>query len=198
MLRRADNLTLHFAPSFWTGKGGVTVTIGKTQAYATAKLRKTQFEALSTSQRMEPVHVLTVAHRANWQFQGRFYWPDEPLTSTALHALLVSRQRKQQQQVDRAQQLVAMTHLPARVASRRAIPEDVKQLVWVRDGGSCRSCGSNVELQFDHLISPLSLAATHRKPADSVQSVQPNEEWGHHHSIERQPRSREESRGEAH
>jgi 5-methylcytosine-specific restriction endonuclease McrA len=35
---------------------------------------------------------------------------------------------------------------------RGAIPTDVKQLVCHRDRGSCRMCGSNNELQFDHII----------------------------------------------
>jgi 5-methylcytosine-specific restriction endonuclease McrA len=36
------------------------------------------------------------------------------------------------------------------------ISDDVKQLVWTRDGGRCRNCGSTVELQFDHVI-PVSM-----------------------------------------
>ncbi|WP_082764056.1 HNH endonuclease signature motif containing protein [Frondihabitans sp. PAMC 28766] len=39
------------------------------------------------------------------------------------------------------------------VSSRRRPAEaDVRQLVWKRDGGKCRSCGSNTELQLDHII----------------------------------------------
>ena len=34
----------------------------------------------------------------------------------------------------------------------RAIPQDVKIEVAVRDGGRCRQCGSNKELHFDHVI----------------------------------------------
>ena len=35
---------------------------------------------------------------------------------------------------------------------REAIPEDVKLLVWARDGGACMRCGNTTELQFDHVI----------------------------------------------
>jgi hypothetical protein len=35
---------------------------------------------------------------------------------------------------------------------RDPIPEDVKLLVWARDGGRCVRCGSNEELHFDHII----------------------------------------------
>ena len=34
----------------------------------------------------------------------------------------------------------------------RAIPQDVKIEVAVRDGGRCRQCSSNKELHFDHVI----------------------------------------------
>jgi hypothetical protein len=35
---------------------------------------------------------------------------------------------------------------------RNPIPEDVKLVVWTRDGGHCISCGSEKELHFDHII----------------------------------------------
>jgi hypothetical protein len=35
---------------------------------------------------------------------------------------------------------------------RDPIPEEVKLLVWARDGGCCVRCGSNQELHFDHII----------------------------------------------
>ena len=36
--------------------------------------------------------------------------------------------------------------------SRKAIPENVKSQVWRRDGGKCVQCGSNENLEFDHII----------------------------------------------
>jgi hypothetical protein len=35
---------------------------------------------------------------------------------------------------------------------RSAISDDVKMLVWVRDGGACVNCGTKTKLQFDHII----------------------------------------------
>jgi hypothetical protein len=35
---------------------------------------------------------------------------------------------------------------------RDPIPEDVKLLVWARDGGCCVRCGSKQDLHFDHVI----------------------------------------------
>jgi 5-methylcytosine-specific restriction endonuclease McrA len=38
------------------------------------------------------------------------------------------------------------------VARRLPIPDDVKLLVWSRDGGVCVKCGSAKQLHFDHII----------------------------------------------
>ncbi len=35
---------------------------------------------------------------------------------------------------------------------RKPIPDDVKMTVWQRDGGKCVKCGSNENLEFDHII----------------------------------------------
>jgi HNH endonuclease len=35
---------------------------------------------------------------------------------------------------------------------RDAIPEDVKLVVWARDGGRCVRCGAQRPIHFDHII----------------------------------------------
>jgi hypothetical protein len=39
-----------------------------------------------------------------------------------------------------------------RTIGRQHIPKDVQQFVWQRDGGKCIECGSNENLEFDHII----------------------------------------------
>ena len=39
-----------------------------------------------------------------------------------------------------------------KVSEARTIPEDVRFEVWRRDGGKCVKCGSQKELEFDHII----------------------------------------------
>ena len=35
---------------------------------------------------------------------------------------------------------------------RETVPSNVKILVWKRDRESCVNCGSNLNLEFDHII----------------------------------------------
>ena len=37
-------------------------------------------------------------------------------------------------------------------AKRKPIPQKVKDKVWNRDEGECTQCGSNENLEFDHII----------------------------------------------
>ncbi len=53
-----------------------------------------------------------------------------------------------------------------RELTRQMIPDHVKLLVWARDGGSCIRCGSESDLQFDHII-PLSRGGGDQ--ADNIQ-----------------------------
>lgn len=45
----------------------------------------------------------------------------------------------------------------------RRIPTEIKRLVWDRDNGKCRICGSTKDLHFDHLI-PFSKGGSSRDP----------------------------------
>ncbi len=56
--------------------------------------------------------------------------------------------------------------LPYEQTTRTAIPEAIRSEVWRRDSGKCVQCGSNQNLQFDHII-PVS-----RGGATSVANVQ--------------------------
>ena len=35
---------------------------------------------------------------------------------------------------------------------RHSIPSDLRKIIWKRDGGKCVKCGSDEELEYDHII----------------------------------------------
>ncbi len=56
--------------------------------------------------------------------------------------------------------------LPFEQTTREAIPEAVRSEIWRRDGGRCAQCGSQQNIEFDHII-PVS-----RGGATSVRNLQ--------------------------
>ncbi|MGA4867121.1 HNH endonuclease [Streptomyces lavendulocolor] len=102
-------------------------------------------------QRREPILMGVIDDRQLWWFQDRFYWDNDHMDGDDVHALLLTRHQRERQRIDRARAMVAMGEEP-RVRERGHIPDDVKQLVWIRDQGRCRVCGATAELQFDHVI----------------------------------------------
>ena len=46
----------------------------------------------------------------------------------------------------------SLRQLPKRRIRRQTVTSAMKQAVWDRDGGRCRKCGSDQDLQFDHDI----------------------------------------------
>lgn len=152
MLRKHDNVRLTFSPGMFTGKGWLTIHIGVRTQVRLEKLHKAQVADGRARQMQVPMRLVKVKNRTYWQFQGQFYSENEGYDAAAVHALLVTRQQRQAQRIDRAQQIVAMGAAPRTRPMREGIPDDVKHLVWTRDQGACRHCGATVELQFDHVI----------------------------------------------
>ncbi|MGH3220000.1 MAG: HNH endonuclease [Streptosporangiaceae bacterium] len=154
VLRRAENVTLSRAPF-----GRITVQVGKKQYRLQQRRTKEEWAADRARQQSQPVCVLSTTDRNLWQFQGRFYWDNDALDGSQVYALLVTRGQREQQRIERAQAMVAMGSVPRRQV-RGAIPDDLKQYVWQRDGGRCRHCGNQHELQYDHIIPVVMGGAT--------------------------------------
>ncbi len=150
MLRRAENVRIYHKASFFTGKGMLTLFLGPTQ-YQIARIHRDEFASMTREQVESPVSVASVKDRTYWWFQDRFYWENDSLTEDDVYALLVTRQQRQRQHLDRAKATVALDS-EARQARRGVIADDLRQFVWERDKGTCQKCGSTSELQFDHII----------------------------------------------
>lgn len=152
VLRRAENVSVAHLPGTFTSRGWVTVKIGQ-NSYRTAKMHKNDYLQYFGQQSQYPVSVISLGERNYWLFRGKFYWDNDNLDRDQIYALLVTREQREVQRIERAQAMVAMGHeQSARPRARGAIPDDIKQMVWIRDQGRCRGCGSVAELQFDHII----------------------------------------------
>lgn len=158
MLRRADNVTYTHRASFWTGRGPSILSIGKS-AYLLGKWTSQEFQERQIYQQGYPLPITTINGRRYWLYQNKFFWENEGLNADQVYALVVTRQQRAKQHIERAQATVAMGSSPRNSAGRRAIPDDVKQYIWTRDQGRCQGCGSSAELQYDHII-PLAMGGS--------------------------------------
>ena len=167
MLHRAENVTItHRLVGFSVNKGYEIVSIGNREYQSTTKSHKDDFARAMERQLQYPVLVLKIDERTYWMFQNKFYWENEDLTAEQVYALLVAQQQRRRRQIETAQQIVAVGSEPRSSNQRTAIPDDIKHLVWIRDGGRCRRCGVTSELQFDHII-PVALGG-----GNSAENVQ--------------------------
>jgi hypothetical protein len=101
----------------------------------------------------EPVKM-SVSHMPGhdiWAFRGQVFATSEALTADDVRALVLESENKNKMKLARAHALmqqVAVLEGPR----RQPIPDDVKMFVWQRDHGQCVRCGSNLNLEFDHII----------------------------------------------
>ncbi|HEY8584121.1 MAG TPA: HNH endonuclease signature motif containing protein [Capillimicrobium sp.] len=133
---------------------------------ASAQWSSRRLRALEAAQAQAPVALLREGARTWWWFEDRVFWSDGDLAADDVLALVRERERRRRRTLERAHAaLAADTPLPAS-HRRTPIPRAARLAVWRRDGGRCVECGTDFELQFDHVI-PLALGG-----ASTVENLQ--------------------------
>jgi hypothetical protein len=116
-------------------------------AWSTRRVR-----AIEAEQRERPVALLRDGRRSTWLFEERFYVEDEGLSARDVLALVRERERRARRTLQRAHATLARAADGTAPAGRGRIPADVRRVVFERDGGRCVDCGSDFDLQYDHVI----------------------------------------------
>ena len=110
-----------------------------------------EYEHLRQSQLSRPQCVLTAEGRSWWWYQGQFYVENDGYSQEEVKLLLWDRHQKREHKLQRLRKEILSEHATEQ-ARRERIPEDVRVFVWKRDGGRCVHCGSQENLEFDHII----------------------------------------------
>jgi len=123
---------------------------------------------LAQQQLHEPVLIATTAARRYWWYRNQFSWENQGLAARDVQALLHERERRRTRQLEHAHTMLRVEQgqgaAPQR--QRQPIPRELRQAVFARDGGRCVDCGSNFDIQYDHVI-PWSMGG-----ADSYENLQ--------------------------
>lgn len=153
MLRRAENVSMSYRRKLFSTYGGyIQVGIGRNQ-YRVTGFSPTDYDDIEDLQHDYPFLVIRLGGKTYWRFDDRFYWETESLTDEQVHALLVAEQERERGRLERAQAMLSSgANGNSETRRRKGIPDEVKQFVWLRDGGRCCHCGAQTELQFDHVI----------------------------------------------
>jgi 5-methylcytosine-specific restriction endonuclease McrA len=162
---RADNNAQVMRLSWTLGRmftGRYAVPSGK--RVFDPRWKRDVIDALLVTQQQEPVAMVKSGKRTLWYFHDNFYWDDDGLEGDDIKALVLQRERRLQQKLQTARSLMHAEE--AGRPTRIAIPSDVRRAVFERDGGRCVECGSNFDLQYDHVL-PVSLGG-----ATTVENLQ--------------------------
>ena len=87
-----------------------------------------------------------------WLYKNRLYTEVDGLdfTDDQKELLVLEEFDKERKQFEKLQ--AKFSGIPNETLSRSKIPSNVRIFVWQRDSGKCVECGSNENLEYDHII----------------------------------------------
>lgn len=127
-------------------------------------LRSRDYTEFAGRQAVFPQGLLLHEGRQYWAYAGRFYWEDDGLSAHDVQALVHERFERRRRKLERAHAAMRQEHQP--LQRREPVPRAVRLAVFQRDGGCCVECGSNFDIQYDHII-PLAMGG-----ATTVENLQ--------------------------
>ncbi len=115
------------------------------------EIDEARWREIADEQLETPQYLAIHRDRTFWWYDEAFYWTNAEYDSGDVKALLFARQRQRERELEHAHALMAASESPAQ-RKREPIPKDVKRVVFERDGGRCVECGSDFDIQYDHII----------------------------------------------
>jgi 5-methylcytosine-specific restriction endonuclease McrA len=159
--KKADVVLLPWSiPRLFTGRYGLQS--GK--RIFDARWKRSWVDSARLLQQEDPVFLFTQDKRTYWWFHECVYWEDDSLSVEDVKALVLQRERNANRKLQTAHSLMRAEEDGR--PTRAPVPVEIRRVVFERDGGKCVECGSNFDLQYDHIL-PVA-----RGGATSVENLQ--------------------------
>ena len=130
---------------------------GKNRRYDFDKEFKTEYSNMIGAHHVKAI-ILGKRDDSNmkyWLYQDKVWKENEDYSSKEVKLLVDAKLEKKKIRLERAEKIKERRKNPEikeEDGRSRRISQDVKDRVWNRDNGKCVECGSNENLEFDHII----------------------------------------------